>query len=87
MKKRAKSGGVRNPVRNAVISGLVTVASITLVVLGAMDMHETGRSGSPLLMLGLFPALLGPIFFIQQDQGVSRNAQRRACDRSLEIVD
>jgi len=83
MKKRAKSGGVRNPVRNAVISGLVTVASITLVVLGAMDMHETGRSGSPLLMLGLFPALLGPIFFIHYFSKIRVFREMRSGERAI----
>lgn len=63
-RKRARSGGVRNPVRNAVLCGLLTIAGIVLVLLGAADMRETGRSGSPLLMLGLFPALLCPIFLI-----------------------
>jgi hypothetical protein len=62
--KRARSGGVRNPVRNTVLFGLTTVVSIVLVLLGVADMRETGRTSSPLLMLGLFPALLGPIFFI-----------------------
>lgn len=63
-RKRARSSGVRHPVRNAVLCGLVTVVGLILVVLGVAHMRETGRSGSPLLMLGLFPALLGPIFFI-----------------------
>lgn len=62
--KRARSGGVRNPGRNAVISGVITGVSLVLVLLGIADMRATGRSGSPLLMLGLFPALLGPIFLI-----------------------
>jgi hypothetical protein len=62
--KRARSSGVRNPGRNAVISGVVTGVSLVLVLLGIADMRATGRSGSPLLMLGLFPALLGPIFLI-----------------------
>ncbi|MEO7243862.1 MAG: hypothetical protein ABIX12_01755 [Rubrivivax sp.] len=55
---------MRNPVRNAVLFGLITVVSIVLVLLGAADMRETGQTGSPLLALGLFPALLCPIFFI-----------------------
>lgn len=61
-KKRARSGGVRNPVRNAALFGIATVASIALVLLGVADMRETGRTGSPLLALGL-PALICPIFF------------------------
>ena len=63
-RRRARSGGVRNPVRNAVLFGLITVVSIVLVLLGVADMRETDRTGSPLLTLGLFPALLCPIFFI-----------------------
>lgn len=63
-RKRARSGGVRNPMRNAVLFGLISIASVVLVALGVSDMRETGRTGSPLLMLGLFPALLCPIFFI-----------------------
>ena len=63
-RNRARSGGVRHPARNAVLYGLVTIASIVLVFLGVADMRATGRSGSPLLAIGLFPALLGPIFVI-----------------------
>ena len=44
--------------------GLATVASVVPILLGVADMRETGRSGSPLLMLGLLPALLCPTFFI-----------------------
>ena len=62
--KRARSGGVRNPVRNAVLFGLITLVSIVLVLLGVADMRETERTGSPLLALGLLPALLCPIFFV-----------------------
>ena len=62
--KRARSGGVRNPVRNAILFGLITVVSIILVLLGVADMRETQRTGSPLLALGLLPALLCPIFFV-----------------------
>lgn len=50
---------MRNPGRNAVISGVVMGVSLVLVLLGA-----SGRSGSPLLMLGLFPALFAPIFIV-----------------------
>lgn len=63
-RKRARSGGVRNPVRNAVLFGLVTAISIVVVLLGLTDMRENDRTGSPLLVLGLFPTLLCPIFFI-----------------------
>lgn len=43
---------------------LVTAASVALIVQGAASVRETGRTGSPLLMLGLFPALLCPIVFV-----------------------
>jgi hypothetical protein len=62
-RKRARSGGVRNPVRNAALFGLITLASIVMVLLGVVDTRETGRTGSPLVVLGMFPALLCPIFF------------------------
>ena len=62
--KPSRSRGVRNPGRNAALFGLGAVAGVVLIILGVSDMRETGRSGSPLLMLGLFPALLCPIFFI-----------------------
>lgn len=65
MKRRARSGGVRNPVRNAVLFGLLAIAGIVLVLRGASDMRDAGRTGSPLLMLGLFPALLCPIVCVQ----------------------
>src|SRR4051812_29324560 len=63
-RRRARSRGVRNPVRNAVLFGLFTVASIVLVLLGVAEMRRTHRTGSPLLVLGMFPALICPIFFI-----------------------
>lgn len=62
--KRSRSSGIRHPVRNAVLYGALTAVGIALVVLGVLDMRATGKSGSPLLMLGLLPALLGPIPFI-----------------------
>ena len=62
--KPARSGGVRNPGRNALISGAITAVGIVLILLGFADTRAAGRSGSPLVMLGLFPALLGPIFLI-----------------------
>lgn len=61
--KRARSGGVRNPARNAVLFGLIAAVGCVLVLLGVADMREAGRTGSPLLLIGLFPALLCPIFF------------------------
>lgn len=63
-RKRARTRGIRNPVRNAILFGLLTVGSITLVALGVMDMRASGRTDSALLMLGLFPALLCPIAFL-----------------------
>ena len=62
--KPSRSRGVRNPGRNAALFGLGTIASVALVFLGVSDMRATGRSGSPFLALGLFPALLCPLFFI-----------------------
>lgn len=55
---------MRHPVRNAVLFGLIGMAGVVLVVLGAVQLRATGRTGSPLLVLGLFPALLCPLFFI-----------------------
>lgn len=63
-RKRARSTGVRNPARNALIFGLVTVASLALVLTGVAQMRRTGLTGSPFLALGLLPALLSPIFLI-----------------------
>lgn len=60
-RKRARSRGVRNPARNAVLFGLLTVASIALILLGMADLRQAGRTGSPLVMLGIFPAILCPI--------------------------
>ena len=62
--KRARSRGVRNPVRNTAVFALITVASVILILMGVADMRESGRTGSPFLALGLFPALLCPIFVI-----------------------
>ncbi len=59
-KKASRSRGIR-PVRSAWLCALVLVASAALVLKGVAHMRETGRSGSPNLMLGLFPALLSPI--------------------------
>ena len=70
MKKRSRSGGVRDPGRKAVICALIFIVSVALIFLGVADMRETGRSGSP-LMLGSIPALLSLIFFIRY-LGLSR---------------
>lgn len=64
MKKRSRSAGIRNPVQRSILFGLGMAAGIALVLLGVADMRRTGATGSPLLMLGLFPALLCPIFFV-----------------------
>lgn len=56
---------MRHPVRNAALFALLTIAGVTLVLLGVADMRATGRSGSPLLLLGLFPALLSPIALVR----------------------
>lgn len=61
--KRSKSRGIR-PVPQAWASGLVMVAGVLLVLKGMADTRATGQSGSPYLMLGLFPALLSPIAFV-----------------------
>lgn len=63
-RKRARSRGIRHPARNAVVFGLAALAGIALVWMGAVDMRETGRTGSPWLALGLLPALLCPIAFV-----------------------
>ena len=64
-RKRPRSRGIRNPVRNAILFGLFTVGSITLVAFGVIDMRASGSTSSPLLVVGLFPALLCPIAFVQ----------------------
>ena len=55
---------MRHPVRNALLFAAITIVGVVLVLLGFADVRETGRTGSPLLVLGLFPALLCPIAFI-----------------------
>ena len=62
--KPSRSRGTRNPSRNAVMFGLGMVAGVMLVLAGVAQMRATGRSGSPLLALGIFPAILCPLFFI-----------------------
>ena len=64
MSRRSRSAGVRNPVQRSILFGLGTVMGFALVLLGIADMRRTGSSGSPLLMLGLFPALLCPMFLV-----------------------
>lgn len=62
--KPSRSHGTRNPGRNALIFGLATAVGVALVLAGVADMRATGRSGSPLLGLGIVPTILGPLFFI-----------------------
>ena len=62
-KKASRSRGIR-PVRSAWLCGIVMVVSVALVLKGVADMRATGRSGSPYLALGMFPALLFPIGFV-----------------------
>jgi len=62
MSKRSRSAGVRDPVQRTILFALGMAAGIALVLLGVADMRRTGATGSPLVMLGLFPALLCPIF-------------------------
>lgn len=62
--KPSRSRGTRNPGRNALIFGLGSVVGVMLVLAGVAQMRATGRSGSPLLTLGVFPTLLCPLFFI-----------------------
>ena len=78
MKKRSRSGGVRHPARNTILFGVLTLAGFVLVVMGWADMRETGRSGSPLLALGLFPALLGPIFLVYYGTRIGAFREMRA---------
>jgi hypothetical protein len=63
-KKRSRSRGLRNPARNAILCGLLIAIGGALIWMGVADMRRFDRSGSPLLMLGLFPALLAPIGFV-----------------------
>lgn len=63
-KKRSRSAGVRNPVQRGVLFGLAALAGFALVYLGLGQMAQTGGASSPLVLLGLFPAVLCPIFCI-----------------------
>lgn len=62
-RKRARSRGVRNPGRNALLFGLASIAGIVLILFGTTDMRESGQSGSPWLMLGIFLAIPCSLFF------------------------
>lgn len=64
MRKRSQSAGVRNPVQRTIVFGLGMAVGVALVLLGVADMRRTGAAGSPLVALGIFPALLCPIFFV-----------------------
>ena len=70
MRKRSRSGGVRNPGRKAAVCALVFAGSVALILLDVAGMRETGRPSSP-LMLASIPALLSPVFFIRY-LGMSR---------------
>lgn len=63
-RKRARSRGVRNPVRNALLYGLGTGVAIALILSGTTDMREAGRSGSPLLMPGILLVIPCALFFV-----------------------
>lgn len=70
MRKRSRSGGVRNPGRKAAVWALIFAGSVALIVFDVVGMRETGRSSSA-LMFASIPALLGPFFFIRY-LGMSR---------------
>lgn len=55
MAKRSRSAGVRHPGRWAAVNALGAAAGVAGLVLG-------GEGGGPWRMLGLFPALLCPMF-------------------------
>ena len=62
-----RNRGLRNPDRNAIISGLIALGGIVSVWLGAREMdalgHETGRTAA-LIALGLLAAILGTAMFV-----------------------
>ncbi|MEO8367194.1 MAG: hypothetical protein ABI538_13420 [Pseudoxanthomonas sp.] len=60
-RSRPRSRGIRNPVRNALLLGLFTAAGIALIAVGVVDMRASEGTGSPLMLPGLFLALLCPI--------------------------
>jgi hypothetical protein len=62
MKKRSRSRGVRNPVRLAVANGLGMCIGFSLLLLGVGQARQAGSATSPLVLLGIFPALLCPFF-------------------------
>lgn len=63
MARRSRSPGIR-PVRGAVVSGVLGLAGIAMVAVGVIDIRVHGGSGAPWLVLGIFPALLGPLAFL-----------------------
>jgi len=63
MAKRSRSRGIR-PGRNVVVSGMLGLAGIAMVAVGVIDLRVHGGDGAPWLVLGIFPALLGPIAFL-----------------------
>ena len=62
-RKRPRSAGVRRPGFKALVFAVVSLVAFGLVAAGIADMRETGRSGSPWLVLGGLPALLCPLLF------------------------
>mgnify|MGYP001614553028 CR=1 FL=1 len=77
MAKRSRSRGIR-PGRNAVVSGMLGLAGIALVIAGVIDVRIHNGNGAPWLVLGMFPALLGPIAFFHYVRHAGRvRAMRR----------
>ena len=58
MKTRPRSSGVRNPAALAVIHGICMAAGFALILMRAKG------GGAWMLTVGIFPALLCPIFFV-----------------------
>ena len=64
MKKRFRSAGVRDPARRAIMHGVGIAVGIVLVVLGTAGMRDTGADSSPLVLWGMVPLMLCPIFCV-----------------------
>lgn len=62
--KPSRSRGVRHPLRNAALFGVGAVAGVVFILVEVSEMRATGRTSSPLLLPGVFSALLCPIFFV-----------------------
>lgn len=63
-KTRSRSGGVRNPGRNASIFGVCVAGGIALVLLGLAEARATGVDWPRPLRLGLFALALGTFPFV-----------------------